>query len=673
MYKFRSRPRRKSNYRSTSALAGLLFLALSIVAPAQIQKAETRVFSHGLKVSVEKTSPAYAALEDELRNPIGNYEEKPVARIVNVSAGENFAAQAMQIAAENKREAQLALQRQMAQANKIQVVEVSREELLQTLFLPIVASLRNSPEMQTKKSATPPAQSVARYEVNNSTFVPPAQPTQTLKPDTSIDPNQPHLVRGLFEFRDGLALTSPTDEVTVFQEVEGEHWQEGTVWLRQGRYAIEIPNREGLLVAELRTSEGKLVGRGEIELSKLKLQKETQYKVNDITIELYPTASGIGGTVLSAYSHNDVKTAVDSAAVEFVGVGHQFNTDKDGHFEDEQLMDGSTVITEVYKKGFWKTLAVANAKSNNEIILYPTKMLRAFFELAKANDPKLHVNQDTSLVWGRITNKGKPQAGAFVELMTTDEPLTPIYFNDLMIPDPTLKATSSNGLYAFINVPAGSHAIQVSDHGTLSEPIVFPVEALHVTTINLETFSQRRMLVKSFDAFAPETKVASDIYRLGFEVERIRSATGVAELKYAPSTSLMVINSVPASREYVPERVSVARDRTYAYFPMLKAKWIKELISGRRSPGTGIAVGFVKTNRPYQVHSEDGLASVVYFDAQGKVLEGEAGMPGGGYIIFNLNPGFRTLSVVPLGSDMINAQTVLADTKFVNVINHVIQ
>ena len=176
-----------------------------------------------------------------------------------------------------------------------------------------------------------------------------------------------------------------------------------------------------------------------------------------------------------------------------------------------------------------------------------------------------------------------------------------------------------------------------------------------------------------FDAFAPQTQVAADMYRLGFDSEKKRSA-GAAELKYVPSTALLILNSIPAVAEYSPSRVSVNRQSTFAYLPLVKTQWLKGLMAGRRNPGTSIAVGFVNTKKTYRVHSDVGAAStVIYFDADGKEVEGNLGVPGGGYIVFNLDSGFRTISVVPLGTDSVSAQTVLADSKFVNLINHVIR
>jgi hypothetical protein len=672
VYKYLSRRRHRTTpFRSTSALLGLCFFALSIVAPAQIQKAETRIFSQGLKVTVEKTSPAFAALQDDLREPVADVEvEKPTGKIIHVSSGQNFSARAEQIIADNKREEQIALQKQMANAPKVHVVEISREELLQTLFLPLITSLKKT-DVQTAKPVTV-ASSAGRYERNEVTYKNPIPKPDSLSTSISVDPNQPHQIRGLLEFTNGLALTSPTDEIHVFQEVEGEVWSEGSVWLQEARYSIEVPNREGLLVAELRTAEGELMGRGELELAHLQLKKRTQYKVSDVTIKLYPVANGLSGSVLSAYSHDEVKKAVASADVEVMGLAHRIRSDKEGHFEDEQVLDGSNAIIQVQRTGYWGSLAVGVTKQTNELVLYPNKMLKAFMSFAVANDPTLKLDQDTSLVWGRVTRNGKAVAGAKVDLMTTDKALTPIYFNELMIPDPNLKATSANGLYAFLPVPPGAHAVQVSDDAILSEPVIFPTEARHVSTINIETASWKRMVVKSFDAFSSEKMVAADLYRLGFTQERKHSPQGTVEMKFSPGSTLLAINAIPSS-EYVPSRVTLSRNKTFAYFPMVKTQWLKALFTDHRLPGTSIAVGFVQSKKSYRVHADGANTEVIYFNARGERVEGSVGVGGGGYVIINLDTGFRTISVIPMGADSISSSVVLADSKFVNLINHVIQ
>lgn len=311
-------------------------------------------------------------------------------------------------------------------------------------------------------------------------------------------------------------------------------------------------------------------------------------------------------------------------------------------------------------------------KQVNELVLYPNKMLKAFMAFAVANDPALKLDQDSSLVWGRVTRNGKPVAGANVDLMTTDKALTPIYFNELMIPDPKLKSTSANGLYAFLPVPPGAHAVQVSDDGVLTEPVIFPTEARHVSTINIETANRKRLVVKSFDAFASEQMIATDLYRHGFSLERKRAHQGIAELRFSPGATLLAINAIPSS-EYVPARVTVSRNKTFAYFPMIKTQWLKTMIAGQRMQGTSIAVGFVQSKKSYRVHANSPNSVVVYFNARGEKVEGAVGVGGGGYVIFNLDTGFRTISVVPMGTDSVSSSVTMADSKFVNLINHVIQ
>jgi hypothetical protein len=72
------------------------------------------------------------------------------------------------------------------------------------------------------------------------------------------------------------------------------------------------------------------------------------------------------------------------------------------------------------------------------------------------------------------------------------------------------------------------------------------------------------------------------------------------------------------------------------------------------------------------IESESGSESIkiVYFDSQGRPIEGKYGVPGGGYVIFNAPEGFATISLLAARQPEGQAVTVLNEQSVVSVVNH---
>src|SRR5690606_18871488 len=92
------------------------------------------------------------------------------------------------------------------------------------------------------------------------------------------------------------------------------------------------------------------------------------------------------------------------------------------------------------------------------IPIFPKSMIKAMKEIV-SEQRMINLNDPTMpIIWGQAKVDGKTVSGVSVEIESAPS-IEPIYFNEWMLPDINLKATSSNGLYAFIGVPEGLHAV----------------------------------------------------------------------------------------------------------------------------------------------------------------------------------------------------------------------
>lgn len=749
---------------------------------------DRREFSDGLLIQINRTSPAFAALEDVVTSFESEMDDlSPFTPMEIIAAGESgFDSQAREIIASNMAiESQLARQelerdieapsqlRQVAQQSKmenasagvlsnlgaivvdsknvasvashpitdvieearaqadpgsilvsgsravlldedkaetastVQPVEhpsrtirvadlnIDKEELLRSLFFPLVTADQNAAKNQIAGiGGTPTKKSGARRDLTSqqegrlgglasrtrsTNNIEKTVNSQGLVEDQVSNEQTMHqlLISGPVEMTGGLAVTSSSDQIVVYREEEGERLESGYVWIRDGRYEIYVQETVGDLVGELQTVNGDVLGQGRVELAALVSSgavAPAQYRLDGQKLVLRPVIKGLRGQVVSAYSHGTKVMAVAGAEVDLEEVDQSLVTGQDGRFDDPDLLQGSSVVTKVRKHGHWGTLAFVEAGQDLQITMFPDAMMSAFRALNGVS-----ADAPVAIVWGRVTRESHPIAGAKVEMLTGEEEVEPIYFNSLLIPDPNLKSTSANGVYAFIVKEPGVHAVQASFGTDTLDPVLFPMEVGFVSSVDLETTRSRKLDIRVFDAFRPSVAIAAEIVAVGGESLLSIGASGRGTLRYAPGTGLIAFD-VDGGREYARTRVSVPRERRFAFAPMIEQDWIEELRNHRRiskTAGSGTAVGFVDASGGYQVHVRPEqaarAATVVYFDPKGNALRSSVGVSGGGYVIFNLPEGFTTISVATSSASKLHSVTALAESGVINVFNHTLR
>ena len=723
------------------ASASLLLLANEATSTAHNQNSGARVFTEGLDINLDRSSPAYAALEDTWMEPnIQEAEGPPEFDISSGNGAQQLAAGspsellAERILNENRREealiahekaARAAQTRALAQAAtkalremadkfqsaSIQVasepephatpapgansepksqaihhptqtislsdLKMSREELLGTLFLPLAQADKPStpgkPQVIVAKNATPPPQREER------TLTPSDEKENERGPrEQSLDGPvfRQVFVSGPIEFSGGIALANAQDRVVIFRERDGEVLEAGAVWLREGRYEIFLEDTEGVLVAELRTTYGDILGRGLFDLAQLPSQAHPPRRIDPVSLKIKPVPQGVVGQVFAkrAGPPTSRREGLKDTSILFRDLPFDTVSKANGRFEEPNLLEGSSVVVKASRMGYWGTMAFASAGSESEIDIFPDQPGQTISELISVSRSSNAKN--ASIIWGRVTKNGAPVAGATVDLMTSEEGVRPIYFNSAMLPDLNLKVTSSNGLYAFYPVAPGAHAVQAHFANHTTDASIFPADERTVSRIDLETQTDRPAKIRVFDAFRTDWPLTAAITDPSRTRQVWVDRSGETKFKYAAGKGPLILD-VDAGRGYQLTRLTLDRDRRSIYVPMVQSAWLDQIRNSAKFnplPGSGVIVGFVQGPQAYRVALEEKSLSkdskIIFFNSRGEPTGKDFGEPGGGFLVLNVQQGFRTITIQPSGTTKVFASLVLVDPNVTNVITH---
>lgn len=487
------------------------------------------------------------------------------------------------------------------------------------------------------------------------------------------------MIRGTIEFSDGLALTHAKDRIAVLRESRGQFIESGAVWIREARYEIFVESLEGMLVAEVRSPQGEVVGRGRLELSSLTTGANGK-TVEGVALRVMPVTPGIAGRAQSTYS--SISPALNSkgvqgARVDFRQTPATMKTTSGGHFEDSRFVEGSRVVANIQAKEHWPTLAMLTGGQETVVPLFSRKMMEAFVGLTSKDESSAKIAmKSTGVIWGRVTRAGQTVADAKIDVITEGAG-EPIYFNDLMLPDSNLKSTGSNGLFAVPAASAGVHAVQVRLGKRLSDPVFMATDVASVSALELDVLKASEVQARAFDAFRTDLPLRVEVRPMGHIRSRkmVVQGDGGAIVKLA-HLGLPSILEVEGGADYLSTRIIQNSETRNLYLPMVERAWFDRVIGQARynnPPRTGNVLGFIQGTRFRVSMDEKSLsagAKVIYFDARGEVTTREYGEPGGGFILLGVNNGLQTVVVESEGSDRIFAATVLIEDGYVASLSH---
>jgi hypothetical protein len=669
-----------------------------------------RSFVRGLTVHLDHSSPAFAAFEDSHLPTAADATESRDELLAGtphstLAAGRSSIEPTLRkIAAETEFERKQAVAaREINEAREVapsartiktvtqnvslSQLNVSREELLRGLLVPMVQSAKaarkpaaiwfpGAPRPVTV-AAVAPASPRLPNDMHAEAVVPkpggnPAAPINTV--DSSSSGVHQVVISGAVEFSNGLALTSASEKIAVFREQDGEAVEAGVVWPKQGRYEIFVEEAQGALVGELRSAGGEAIGRGEIDFAKMQMSSVVdQHKIENITLKLSPLPRGMSGRVLT----NADRAFVKSAHVKFVQLNNLANQTMSldqGKFESPEFLEGSTALVRLEKEKHLPSLSMVATGDSNDLTLFSNKALAPLLTIASAMNKAKHKDEASGIIWGRVTVNGISVLGAHVELSTSQSSPRAVYFNEKMEPDLRLTSTSPNGVYAFVGVSMGTHAVEVTYDHVTTDPLIVPTDIETVSRADVEMSKSVPAKLKVFDAFRAEWPLAAEVMPLGgaqpFEVSR----DGVTKISYAKSSGFLILDT-DAGRSYDVTRITSGRNRHVLNVPMIQTAWLDQIRTRAQIPrdaSAGTVVGFIQGTEAYRVSIDEQAlhqgARVIYFTPQGELSQYDYGQPGGGFALLNAPEGFRTIAVQPSGSQKAFTSVQLVERRVTNVL-----
>ncbi|MBX3020522.1 MAG: hypothetical protein KF799_02495 [Bdellovibrionales bacterium] len=652
------------------------------------------VFSHGLSVAAHRASPAYAAFEDIKEN----YEDTlalPDRSGEMIVLGERFELKSVE---SFPRQRHIALKGLTMKAPPPEVYPVRAEQPILLAAQSAVRfpkrpvtpvpessyhvdprddawsiSMASSPRRTiTAASGTPIL--IARGDMPSAANTPNYidEPSETFVTNLSAvtgDPDaaRPMWLNGQIEMTGGLAFVGPETQLLVKRVLNGATQESGRIWVTEGRFEIHVKKATGYLVAELFTRDGRVLGRGELNLLHLRDISTSENRINDLRIALRPTTDTASIRAVSDTMPVNAPASLRQARVEIESYTEPTGVNDDGYFSEPSLDRDSTFVARTSAPGKWSSLVVGQAGQPQDVRVLSNSLVEALVQLNLEGTDRAEAMQ-MGIVWGQIQRDAKAVSGAQVELAGEYQP---IYFNDAFLPDKNMKATGKNGLFAFLRVRPGVQALRVKSSGLLYPAQVFPTENKHVSYLELELRNKVVSQFRVLDVLAADRPVQARIRLVG--TDKILPLNGDQYVEYSVAGSGFMVEA-EAGPEYEVSRTTLSGSPQRVHVPVVRREWLRGLVMDTGisvHPAHGIVVGFID-DQDFEVEMTGAVPqdqmSIVYFDAQGKPLPGKSGVAGGGFAIFNAPVGLQTVFVHPLQARGNFSQVVVAEPEYVHVL-----
>lgn len=678
---------RYAKRKTTHARYALMAGAAIVFFPWSLTPVDFRAAFGGARISAHHASPAFAALED-LNADFGRPVDLARATLPPLNEGRTV----------NPRDLAPPTRRHLALAGltiHLPAREVIKPEVMIARATPPPGELYHDPEstlggvaerlVKRELAAAAEARVIAgslgtrivvggtHADQTKMTEPTPAATAPTeFKPTLTSLATSPAAVRavwidGQIEMTGGLGWIGPETDLVVRRTVDGQTREKGRIWVTEGKFEIHVSQPTGSLVAELQTRDGRVLGRGEVNLVGASAALPTAAnRIGDLKIALRPTTEVASLRAISGYSHGNQTLALNDAHVEIDSVAQAMGVDDEGFVTEPTVGAGSSYVARATAPKHWPSLVVASADRPRDVRLLSNGMVKALLELSLKKRDRRDAAEE-GLIWGQVTKSSRPVADAHVEMT---QGLEPIYFNDLYLPDRTLNATGSNGLFAFVNVKAGVQAVRVR-HGESAYPAqIFATEVKHVSYLEMNL---RDKVVADFtvsDVLGGNRVTPANLKLVGTDATMSTRGQDVVELNTAGDTTMVEADAGP---DFEVSRATLSADPRRVDLPIVRREWLRGLYGARAIEpklDRGAVVGFVD-GQDFEVEMSGGLLKerlpIVYFDAVGKPVAGPTGIAGGGFAILNAPTGLQTVQIHPTQARASFTQVVVAEPNLVHV------
>lgn len=681
----------------TAKTARVTLWALLFAWPASVGHPLFYQVTTPLAVSAEKSHPPYIAFAETQRAPVPDewdeFENRATSlltteRTMTIAAGDVIRLEAMRIEKPTPTE-MTAIAAADPGTVKIEPEVIAAAEWTESLSKSQRLRLAEAQRRSNVLAEPPPAPSwsdqaarviaTATREMNRRDSAPnvmigtgsPAdgsfRPAVRDVARVEVDPNASAAdvteIEGHLEIADGLGFLGRNYDhhFEVLRSHEGVEVERGAVNVAGGSYSIKVGGRTGRIVARLRDEKGRVLGEDSFYLSQLR----GRGRVTGPLLKLTPRTD-VAARGESLYPRQPLRGFRADA---FSGAA-RLVAGKNGDFEFNQVQKGSITVLRAEARDHARTVALVHSGHRADVTMFPASWVESLKSIV-SEQRQMNLNDpEAAVIWGRVSQDGKPRAGIVVEL-ESDPEREAVYFNAMLLPDRTLRSTSENGLFAIIGAPPGFQALiaKIGESYLAHQNAV--VEPGAVSLANLETTMRTEPVpLRVYDAFTGEPRPARLLHQaVEQEVEVGANGSALVSLPVLRRLSLaMVSPELP----YARATYLLSDDDGYAHLPLVRDDWIRAVQGWTKTtdvPGTSVVVGFVPDERfTAEALDPEGTARVVYFDKTGNPLNADQGAAGGGFVVFGLSQGVREILVQGLQSGMLSTRVVPSDAGALTVL-----
>lgn len=488
--------------------------------------------------------------------------------------------------------------------------------------------------------------------------------TQVLS-EKSIDSGR--RIVGPIEITGGLAITNE-HHIEIRRNDEGVLKELGRVDLVQGTYNIVVDDASGSVVARLMDKDGKTLGEGSFRLNRVSSNSGSFLQGPKLRVEPHPDFSGV---ITSAYNARPFETAPAQTRVTFVKGVSDTPVKKDGLVAMDNVTKGSTTVMRVAAPKHLQTTQIIYSGHEFKAALYPQTMINALQDIV-AQQRVMSFDGEPNVIWGRVALDGKTLSG--IEVTVESDPgLQPVYFNQFMLPDPQLRSTSDNGLFAFVDVSPGFHSILATRSDSIFGYTNVVTEEGSVAQGDIDSSIRSESVpLKIYDAFSGEARPATVTMQSLSDELNVESGSQTLTLPHVNRLGLMRVH--PIGSDYISARYLYNDSEEFIHVPLVQFNWlsaIKAFLKIDDTANGGIIVGFVP-DEDFEVYlaAYDDFKSknIVYFDMQGRVLQNRKGMGGGGFILYNVPEDTHEVVVVGSKTQKIYSRVLPVDPNSLSVL-----
>ena len=655
------------------SLSSLMFVT-AWMTPRHSSTVDFRSTFRPLKISLNKASPAYAAIE-------AVRIDRPKARLVVQRDSLNSPPIQYVTLTTNRPQNKLFRFRPLVISSQTPNNEMSSLNATEIVSSPVVRpGPANMPlleyarylvqkELDRRRALQSGFQTI-RTRFGSSIYVADAQkinPSQVLSSAT-LPSSKRYRISGSVTMTDGAGLVEGKQQFLIYHQVNGAEAERGSINMTTGRFRLNVESLSGEVVAEVRADNGDLIARGAVRLGPFKENAFNRPLVRNVNIYVAPDNPATVADVVAADPLDGHKFSVSNAKLVIGDLNRVIPYNHITHaYTDSLLIQPSNYMVSAYHPDDWPSIALAQSGEKFQVRLFSNDFLESFLNVTL---PKLEASgaQRLGVIWGKVTMQGQPVEGASVNIVG-DSAHTPVYFSGL-IPDRARSTTSSSGEFAFSSLNPVVSAIQVSLGSKAFWPVLLPVAGHAVTYANLQIEPPHAVNFRAFDAFS-KVAIGAVVSPLGSNKEFYVPEQGTRHTSVQTVRGMTLLEA-KSDANYATVRCELRPHQADVSFPFIQNTWLNGMYAKSRLPhtqGPGVAVVFFVKGDDYDVTIGAGAPhpnqKVVYFNSRGQYSKYP--VTNGGFVIFGLSPGFATITLDSVRAGRVVTKLVYADNYAVAV------